>query len=121
MKQFLQKLGFRHPDEMEKTILFQAQRNAYLFLVASLLIWSLYESYQVYHTPRQLNLIPSLLLVTAALIQMFSQFLLTRNAIKDDTDSFETEPFIKLVILLCVTISLITTIAAIVIFMSVRL
>ena len=43
MKHFLKRLGFYSPDEMEKAILFKAQRNAYIFLVISLLAWSLYE------------------------------------------------------------------------------
>lgn len=109
MKQFLQKLKPHHPDEMERAILFQAQRNAYLFLIAALLIWSLYESYQVYHIHKPINLLPCLLLVMAAIIQMVSQAILTRNAVKDDIDSFETEPFIKMIVILCVTISIIAT------------
>lgn len=121
MKQILKKLGFHHPDEMEKAILFRAQRNAYLFLVAALLIWSCYESYQVYHSHSQLNLIPCLLLVTAAIIQTLSQSILTRNAIKDDEDSFETAPFIKIVVILCVTVSLIATIGTTIIFMGAKI
>ena len=34
MNRFWKKLGLRKPDEMERFILFRAQRNAYLFLVA---------------------------------------------------------------------------------------
>ena len=48
MKQILQRLGFRKIDEMEQYIIFKSQRNAYLFLIAVLFIWSLYESYKVY-------------------------------------------------------------------------
>ena len=40
MKQILGKLRFRKMDEMERHILFKAQRNAYLFLVTALIIWS---------------------------------------------------------------------------------
>ena len=92
---------WRHPDEMERHILFRAQRNSYLFLVAALFIWSLWESGQTFahHTPP--NLLPCLLLVGAALIQSFSQFWLTRNAVKDDEDSYETGPLTRLVLLAC--------------------
>ncbi len=121
MKQLLQKLNLRHPDEMEKTILYQAQRNAYVFLIAALFLWSLYESYQVYHTHSRLNLLPCLLLVIAAIIQALSQAILTRNAVKDDVDSFETEPFIKIVIIICLSVSIIATIAAAITFTGVML
>ena len=55
MKRFLKRLGFHSPDEMEKAILFKAQRNAYFFLTAALFFWSLYESCQVYIYHNQLN------------------------------------------------------------------
>ena len=35
------KLKFHRPDEMEKDILFRAQRNAYIFLIAALFLWPL--------------------------------------------------------------------------------
>ena len=104
MRKLLKKLGFHSPDEMEKAILFRAQRNAYLFLVSTLLFWSLYESYQVYHTHSKLNLLPCLLLVTAAIIQTLSQAILTRNAVKGDIDAFETEPFIKMIVIICIAV-----------------
>lgn len=121
MGKMLKKLGFHRPDEMEKAILFRAQRNAYLFLVSALLLWSCYESYQVYHSHSRLNLLPCLLLVAATIIQALSQAILTRNAVKDDVDSFETEPFIKIVILLCVMVSLIATIVTAITFTGVML
>lgn len=43
MKGIWKRLGFRRPDEMERFILFKAQRNAYLFLVAALFLWTVYE------------------------------------------------------------------------------
>ena len=33
MNRFWKKLGLRKPDEMERFILFRAQRNAYLFQI----------------------------------------------------------------------------------------
>ncbi len=101
MNRFWKKLGLRKPDEMERFILFRAQRNAYLFLVAALLCWSLYESCRVYIHHSRLNLLPCLLLIAAALIQSFSQLVLTRNAVKDDEDSCETGPLARMVVLAC--------------------
>ena len=101
MNRFWKKLGLRKPDEMERFILFRAQRNAYLFLVAALLCWSLYESCRVYIHHTRLNLLPCLLLGAAALIQSFSQMALTRNAVKDDEDSCETGPLARMVVLAC--------------------
>ena len=47
MRPFWKDLLPRRPDEMERAILFKAQRNAYLFLTAALLVWSLAESWGV--------------------------------------------------------------------------
>ena len=99
MKEIWQKLGLRKADEMEQFILFRAQRNAYYFLVLSLLIWSLYESYQVFAYHGRLNLLPCLLLVAAVNIQSFTQLILTRNAVKDDEDSNETMQLFQIIIL----------------------
>ena len=41
MNRFWEKLRLRRPDEMERAILSQAQRNAYLFLVLALSVWSI--------------------------------------------------------------------------------
>ena len=120
MNRVWKKLGLRKPDEMERFILFRAQRNAYLFLVAALLCWSLYESCRVYIHHTRLNLLPCLLLGAAALIQSFSQMALTRNAVKDDEDSYETGPLIKLVLLACVIAAAAATAVAAVVLMGVR-
>ena len=120
MNRFWKKLGLRKPDEMERFILFRAQRNAYLFLVAALLCWSLYESCQVYLHHGRLNLLPCLLLAAASLIQALSQQIMTRRAVKDDEDSCETGPLVKLIALLCVAASVAATVAAAVLLMGVR-
>lgn len=49
---------------------------------------------------------------TAALIQALSQLLLTRRAVKDDEDSYETAPLMKTVILLCVAAGAAVAVAA---------
>lgn len=95
------KVGFRKPDEMERSILFRAQRNTHLFLVAALLGWSLYESCQVFLHHTRLNLLPCLLLVAATLVQALSQLVLTRRAVKDDEDSHETGPLCGIIALAC--------------------
>lgn len=121
MKEIWQKLRLRKADEMEQFILFKAQRNAYYFLLFSLLIWSLYESYQVFAYHGRLNLLPCLLLVAAVNIQSFSQLILTRNAVKDDEDSYETGPLAKIVLLVCVVVSLIATVVAALVLVSVKI
>ena len=120
MKRFLKNLGFRKPDEMERHIIFRAQRNSYFFLMAALLIWSFWESCKVYIYHTRLNLIPCLLLAGAALIQSFSQLVMTRNAVKDDEDSCETAPLLKIIVLVCVTASAIATAGAALLLMGVR-
>lgn len=120
MKRILGKLRFRKMDEMERHILFKAQRNAYLFLVAALVIWSFCESIQVYIHHSRLNLLPCLLLTAAVLIQSFTQAVLSRNAVKDDEDSCETAPLMKLVLLACAAAALAATVGAAVVLMVVR-
>lgn len=121
MKDLLKKLGFRKMDEMEREIVFKAQRNAYYFLIAALFVWTLYESYLVYTEHTQLNLIPCMLLIAASLIQTFSQLLMTRNAVKDDEDSFETGPLLKIIFLVIVVVGVIVTIGVAFLTMGVRL
>lgn len=111
---------FRRPDEMERSILFKAQRIAYLFLVASLFLWSLYESCQVYLGRGGLDLMPCLLLVGAALIQSFSQLILTRRAVKDDEDSCETGPLARLVVLACAAGGVLAAVAAAFVLLGMR-
>lgn len=120
MKKLLKKIHFHQPDEMEQSILLKAQRNSYLFLVAALLIWSLYESCRVYAGRSRLNPLPCLLLSTAAIIQAFSRLILTRNAVKDDEDSRETGPLIKIVVLACAAIAAAASAGAAIALMGVR-
>ena len=120
MKQFLKKFRLRRPDEMERHILFRAQRNAYLFLVAALAVWSFYESWQVYARHTRLNLLPCLLLAAAALIQSFSKLVLERRAVQDDEDSYETGPLIKMIVLACVLAGILATAAAALVLAGVR-
>lgn len=87
MPAFWKRLKPHKPDEMERHILFKAQRNSYFFLVAALLAWSLWESCQTFVHHTRPNLLPCLLLVAAALIQSLSQLWLTRNAVQGDEDS----------------------------------
>ena len=121
MKKFFKKLGFRKMDEMEQHIAFKAQRNALIFLFIALFAWSLYESYKVYAFHTSLNLIPCLLLVLAVIIQNLSQLIMTRNAVKDDDESFETSPLLKIIIWICVVVGVVVTIGAAFLIMGVKL
>lgn len=120
MKKLLKKLHLHRADEMERSILFKAQRNAYLFLAAALLVWSLYESCQVYAGRGRLNLLPCLLLTAAALIQAFSQLVMARNAVKDDEDSYETGPLIKIAVLTCAVAAAAASAVAAAVLLGVR-
>lgn len=120
MRRILRGLNLHRPDEMERHILFKAQRNAYLFLIIALVVWSFYESIRVYICHNRLNLLPCLLLTAAVLIQALSQLILTRSAVKDDEDSCETGPLVKLVLLACVIAAAAVTAAAAVVLTGVR-
>lgn len=120
MRRIFKKMGGRRPDEMERAILFKAQRNAYLFLVIALLAWSLYESFQVYTRHTRMNLLPALLLGAAAVIQAFSQLIMTRNAVKDDEDSCETGPLFRIIALACAVAGAAAAIVSAAVLMGVR-
>lgn len=121
MKEIFKKLGFRKMDEMERYIAFRAQRNAYIFLIIALFIWSMYESIKVFVYHSRLNLFPCMLLVAASLVQNFSQLAMARSAVKDDEDSYETGPLLKIILLVCVVTGIIVTIGASFILMSVHI
>jgi len=91
------------PDEMEQYILFKAQRNAYWFLIVAMLLWSFYESAHTLIHKTTLNIMPCTILVAAVLIQTVTQLILSRNAVKDDEESFEAVPYRILIILLVST------------------
>lgn len=86
MKKFFARMGFRKMDEMEQYIAFKAQRRAYVFLLLALICWTFYESWQVYASHTQLNLMPCMLLVGASLIQNVSQLAMTRKAGTDEEE-----------------------------------
>lgn len=121
MRKLFKHLGFHKPDEMERYIVFKAQRNSYLFLIIALSVWSFFESYKVYAHHTRLNLFPCMLLVTAAVIQSFSQLIMTRNVVKDDEDSYETAPLLKIIIFICGVAGIVATVIAAIIFISVKL
>ena len=54
------------------------------------------------------------------MILALSQQIMTRRAVKDDEDSCETGPLVKLIALLCVAASVAATVAAAVLLMGVR-
>ncbi len=112
--------GRHKMDEMERHILFKSQRNAYFFLVLALVVWSLYESWQVFTWHTTLNLLPCLLLVTAVLIQGFSQLALLRRAVRDNEESDETGPLARLVVFACAVACAVATVGAAVILLCVR-
>ena len=107
-------------DEMERHILAKAQRSAYLFLIASLFLWTMYESIQVYLRHTRPNLLSCLLLTGAALVQSFSQLILTRGAVKDDSDSCETAPLARLIVLSCAAAGVLAAAVAAVVLLAVH-
>lgn len=121
MNHFFKKLGFHKMDEMQQHIAFKAQRNAYLFLMIALIIWTFYESHKVYTYHTKLNLLPCGLLTTGIIIQILSQFIMLHNAAKDDEDSYETMPLFQIIILICAIVCVITAIGTAILLLSVRI
>lgn len=121
MKNFFRKLSFRKMDEKEQHIAFKAQRNALIFLLIALFVWTLYEAYKVYAFDAMLNPFPCILLAVASSIQLFSQLIMAHNAVKDDEDSFETSPLLKVIIGVCIVVEVIATIGVAIVIMGVKL
>lgn len=112
MKQFFAKLGIHKMDEMEKNIALKAQRNALIYLIGALLVWSLYESYKVHIQNSSVNLAPSFLLVTTALVLIFSQMYLQKQAVKGDDEYQEENPFYKLILVIAIIVGVIVSIGS---------
>ncbi len=121
MRQLLKKWGIHQPDEMEQAIRFRAQRNAYRFLITMLLAWSLYEGYQADSHRSRVNPLPCALFAAAVLIQMLSQSIMARNAVKDDVDSYETGPLTGLILWGCAAVSLVAVAVAAAAFMCIKI
>ncbi|MBQ7118075.1 MAG: hypothetical protein IJN88_07680 [Clostridia bacterium] len=111
MKKFLNRWGFRKTDEMQQYIAFKAQRNALIFLLLALSVWTLYESYKVFAFHTMLNPLPCFLLTGASCIQFFSEAVMSHNAVKGDEDSPKASGLSK-TLLLCTVVAVITAIIA---------
>ncbi len=119
MKKFLNRWGFRKTDEMEQYIAFKAQRNALIFLLIALSVWTLYEAYKVFAFQTMLNPVPCFLLTGASCIQFFSEAIMSHNAVKGDEDSPRASNLSKTVLLFAVVVAITMVIANIVIILMV--
>lgn len=119
MKKFFNKLGFRKMDEMEQHIAFKAQRNALIFLLVALFVWTICEACKVLIHNTMLNPLPCILLTAATSIQLYSQLIMARNAVKDDEEYVATFPFTKIVICICVIVGIIVTVGAVMMIMGI--
>lgn len=107
MKKLFRNSLFHKGDEMEQSILFKSQRNAFLFLEFSLIIWTFYESYKVFAYHSRLNILLSLLATSGLIIQSVSQLIMTHNAVKGDEESPKASPLIR-TFLLCLAVAAVT-------------
>ena len=112
MKQFFNKIGIHKMDEMEKNISLKAQRNALIYLIVALLVWSLYESYNVHMQNSTINLAPCFLLVSTSFVLIFSQMYLQKRAVKGDDEYKEENPFYKLILAIAIIVGVIVSIGS---------
>lgn len=120
MKKFFARLGFRKMDEMEQLIAFKAQRNAYGFLILALLGWTVWEGWGAFRTQSKAGLFAGFLLTAAVLVQIISQFVLERNAVKDDEDSYETMPLFKIILWVCIVAGVLLAIGGAGLFLGIK-
>ena len=112
MKSLFSKLGFRKMDEMEKDIALKAQRNALIYLLLVLAVWTFYESFKVYTQHTSLNSTPSFLLVSSSLVLISSQLVLQKRAIKGDDEYKDPTPILKVVVVGVIVTAIIISIGA---------
>lgn len=116
MKSFFSKLGFRKMDEMEKDISLKAQRNALIYILLVLAIWSFYESFKVYTQHTSLCLVPSFLLITTSFVLILSQLVLQKRAVKGDDEYKDTAPILKTIAVGVIIAAIIISIGAWIVF-----
>lgn len=116
MKSFFSKLGFHKMDEMEKDIALRAQRNALIYVLLVLAIWSFYESFKVYTHHTSLNSTPSFLLVTTSFVLILSQLVLQKRAVKGDDEYKDTTPILKIIVVGVIFAAIIIAIGAWIVF-----
>ncbi|OPX87212.1 MAG: hypothetical protein A4E53_02590 [Pelotomaculum sp. PtaB.Bin104] len=116
MKSLFSKLGFRKMDEMEKDIALKAQRNALIYVLLVLAIWSFYESFKVYTQHTSLNSVPSFLLVTTSFVLILSQLVLQKRVVKGDDEYKDTTPILKIIVVGVIVAAIIISIGAWIVF-----
>ena len=89
MKKWLEKMGFRKMDEMERLIALKAQRNTLVYVVIFLLVWSVGNSLRTLRDHVPLDNTPSLLLSTAVLVLIGSQLYYQRKALSGSEEGKE--------------------------------
>lgn len=119
MKKFLNRWGIGKTDEMEQYIAFKAQRNALIFLLIALAVWTLYEAYKVFAFHTMLNPVPCFLLTGATCIQFFSEAIMSHNAVKGDEDSPKASDLSKTILISAVVLAITMIIANIVVILMV--
>ena len=73
MKKLFSALGFKKPDEMEKSIQLKSIRLAWIFTVIFLVVWGLYENHTAQINNESANLLPVTLLISQNFVLGFSQ------------------------------------------------
>ena len=89
MKKWLEKLGFRKMDEMERLIALKAQRNTLFYMVLFLLVWSVGNSLRTLRDQVPLDKTPGFLLSTAVLVLIGSQLYYQRKALSGSEEERE--------------------------------
>ena len=73
MKKLFEALGFRKPDEMEKSIQLKSIRLAWVFTVIFLFAWCFYEICAARVNQESLNFLPLVLLVSQNFVLFLAQ------------------------------------------------
>jgi hypothetical protein len=103
MKKLFMALGFKKADEMEKSIQLKSIRLAWVFTVAVLFVWCLYESLAARADNERLNYLPLILLVSQNLILCLSQ-LFYRARMTDGEDEEKESRFGKALAIIAIIV-----------------
>lgn len=118
MKAFLQKMGRRQMDEMERGIQLRSVRIAYYAMLAALFLWSIIgNSHAIVEQTGEVVMLPNLIMLLAVFTQSISVLVLRRRATADDEEYSGTEyPIWKILLIICVLTAVFTSIASALIF-----
>lgn len=97
-------------DEMGKNIRLYSEEVGFKFLLFSLSVWTLLECYLAFTNEAEINVVPTLLLAGALVIEDFCEIFMKRKMISDDDEYKEPNKVLFTFILFIAVVAIIVSI-----------